>query len=240
MGEIYGIEVGVLNYIAAAIEATHAFSLVHDDLPGIDDDDFRRGKPSCHIKFGEAAAILAGDALLIFSFQLLSELKSVELNDNLIVFLINYFTCYIGAEGTICGEMLDIDSEEKAIPIKTVHKINRLKTGRLLQACLTLPAIASGITDKNYLNKLDLIGENLGIAFQIQDDLLPYIGDKAKIGKPLDSDVKNNKANIVSILGLENAIREKKKYYDAVLKDMEELNITAIKEIVQAMISRSY
>lgn len=161
-GLVSGADVDKLDHCAAAVEFIHAYSLIHDDLPAMDDDDFRRGMPSCHKKFGEATAILAGDALQSLSFEILAENNHPE--------LIKILAKSIGPEGMVLGQSVDMQYKQKNIPEKTREIIYKNKTAKLMIASIQLGALTGNITEENY-NKLVLFGEDFGLAFQYQDDV---------------------------------------------------------------------
>ena len=161
-GLVSGAELNQLDYCAAAVECIHAYSLIHDDLPAMDDDDFRRGKPSCHKKFGEATAILAGDALQSLSVEILAENKNVE--------LIKILTKAIGPEGMVLGQSVDMQYKQKKIPENIREAIHKNKTAKLITASVQLGAL-SGKVDQTTYEKLTQFAEHFGLGFQYQDDV---------------------------------------------------------------------
>ena len=160
-GAVSGAEINKLDHCAAAVELIHAYSLIHDDLPAMDDDDFRRGVPSCHKKFGEAAAILAGDALQSLSFEILAENNHPE--------LIKILAKSIGSEGMVLGQSMDMQYKQKNIPEKIRESIHKNKTAKLIIASVQLGALSGNMSEEHY-KKLMLFAENFGLAFQYQDD----------------------------------------------------------------------
>lgn len=190
---------------ACAMEMIHSYSLVHDDLPAMDDDDFRRGKPTCHRVFGEANAILAGDALLTGAFELIARNADIEGVD---VTNVNRVICEIaqaaGSQGMIGGQAIDLESEGQKIGYETLRTLHSLKTGQLFKASLRAGAILSGM-DTGGLQILSGYAEHFGLAFQISDDILDVQGDEKLIGKPVGSDEKNDKTTYPSLFGLEKA-----------------------------------
>ena len=185
---------------ACAIEMVHTYSLIHDDLPCMDDDDFRRGKPSCHKQFGESYALLAGDGLLTLAFETLAsaQLPSVD-----ICRAVQTLASCAGVRGMIGGQVLDLLSEEGTPDYALLEKIDRLKTGALMEAAVLLGCIAAGVTDETLLNSARTYAQSLGLAFQIVDDILDVTGDVSQLGKPTGSDEKNQKVTFVRLLGLE-------------------------------------
>ncbi|MBO5935765.1 MAG: polyprenyl synthetase family protein [Clostridia bacterium] len=198
---------------AAAVEFIHTYSLIHDDLPCMDNDDMRRGKPSSHIKFGEADALLAGDALLTHAF---TALASAELSSKQIVDAVKILSDYAGANGMIGGQIIDLEGENKNLSLEELFLMDKLKTAALITAACVLGCIAAD----NYNNIPSAIkfAENLGIAFQIIDDVLDFLEGED------NSDIISGKSTYVSLLGLENARVEAAKYTDTAL---EALNLVS-------------
>lgn len=186
---------------ACAIEMIHTYSLIHDDLPCMDDDDLRRGKPSCHKQFGEANALLAGDGLLTLAFETLTKAENVAASD--ILRAVGVLSNFAGYAGMIGGQVIDLQSEEKQVGFDTLHCIDKLKTGALIKAAALLGCIAAGVTDSAVLSAAELYAENIGFAFQIIDDVLDVTADTKTLGKPVGSDEKNEKSTFVKLLGLE-------------------------------------
>lgn len=186
---------------ACAVEMIHTYSLIHDDLPCMDDDDLRRGKPSCHKQFGESYALLAGDGLLTLAFETLTQAKDVAPQD--IVRAVRILAELAGVNGMIGGQVIDLLSEEKQVDYDTLHCIDRLKTGALIKSAAMLGCIAAGVQDETILSAAKAYAENIGFAFQVVDDILDVTSDTATLGKPVGSDEKNAKSTFVSLLGLE-------------------------------------
>ncbi|WP_408006708.1 polyprenyl synthetase family protein [Pseudalkalibacillus sp. A8] len=187
---------------ACAVEMIHTYSLIHDDLPAMDDDDFRRGNLTNHKIYGEAMAILAGDALLTYAFEVIS--GSEHLNDELKVDLIMNLSKAAGPEGMVYGQAADLEGEGRSLSIGDLEQIHRKKTGALLGYAIYAGArIAGG--NKRQLDHLIQFAQHLGLAFQIQDDILDVEGDEAKIGKPIGSDVQNNKSTYPHLLTITGA-----------------------------------
>jgi geranylgeranyl diphosphate synthase, type II len=187
---------------ACSIELIHAYSLIHDDLPAMDDDDLRRGKPTCHIKYGEATAILAGDALQTLAFELLA--GDEQLDSETRICLISELTRASGARGMVAGQAIDLASENTQIDGSVLESMHRRKTGDLINACLIFGAILSKASPET-TGMLRQFGECLGLAFQIRDDILDVTGDTHSIGKPVGSDLENDKSTFVSVYGLAGA-----------------------------------
>lgn len=185
---------------ACAVEMIHTYSLIHDDLPCMDDDDLRRGKPSCHKQFGEANALLAGDGLLTLAFETVTKAEKIAPSD--IVRAVRVLSSLAGYSGMIGGQIIDLLSEEKSVDYDTLHRIDKLKTGALIKAAALLGCIAAGVTDKAVLSAAETYAENIGFAFQIVDDILDVTADTQILGKPAGSDEKNEKSTFVKLLGL--------------------------------------
>jgi farnesyl diphosphate synthase/geranylgeranyl diphosphate synthase type II len=189
---------------AAAIEAIHSYSLVHDDLPAMDDDELRRGRPTCHIAFDEATAILAGDALQCFAFELLSEADSGQ-DASTQLALMRILATASGARGMVAGQAFDLTHVGKALTLSQLQAMHAHKTGRLITAALLLGATAAGCRDDATLERLERFGDLIGLAFQVKDDLLDIEGDTLTLGKPQGSDVAQNKPTYPALLGLDGA-----------------------------------
>jgi len=194
--------------LASALEMVHTYSLIHDDLPAMDDDDFRRGKPSCHRKFGEGIAILAGNGLLTLAFQVLSKIPGNELNAVNGFAILDYLSQAIGTEtGVIAGQVVDLTTQGKTFNEAELNYIHSCKTGALIRASVVCPAILSG-EDSSVIEKLSRFGLNIGMAFQIVDDVLDIIGDSKELGKTTGKDEKEKKATYPALFGLEESRRK--------------------------------
>lgn len=193
--------------VACAIEMIHSYSLVHDDLPAMDDDDLRRGKPTCHRVFGEANAILTGDALLTEAFRVIAQSAFADENSAMrILQVIEEIAQAAGSEGMIGGQVLDLDAPVKAMDHGQLEQLHCLKTGALFKASLRAGAILGGM-DPSGLEALSQYAHYFGLAFQITDDILDVNGDEALLGKPVGSDEKNMKVTYTSLFGLAGAQR---------------------------------
>ena len=187
---------------ASAIEMIHTYSLIHDDLPAMDNDDYRRGKLTNHKVFGEAMAILAGDALLTLAFEVILRQRGVS-NETLL-FVVNEMSKAAGAAGMVGGQALDLISEGKKIDLATLKKMHLGKTGALFKAAVRSGAKLAGATDEQ-LKALTSYAESFGLAFQITDDILDVTGDEKELGKPIGSDIRNNKSTYVTLTSLDEA-----------------------------------
>ncbi len=200
---LFGVDQHASLATAAAIEFIHTYSLIHDDLPAMDDDSLRRGKPACHIKFGEAAAILAGDALLTFAFQILAS-DRVHPDSKVRIELIQALTKAAGYNGMVAGQMLDLEAENEKLSIDEIIRLQRLKTGELFAVSCEAGAIL-GKAPIAMRNALRRYAHDLGLAFQIRDDLLDAEGKREQVGKAVNKDRQAGKATLISVLGIERA-----------------------------------
>ena len=188
---------------AAAVEMVHTYSLVHDDLPAMDDDDLRRGKPTCHVQFGEATAILAGDALLTLAFEVLSE-TATHADPEVRCELVNALAVAAGSMGMVGGQMMDLEAESQRLDIGAITRLQRLKTGALIAFSCEAGAIL-GKAHEPARHALKAYAHDLGLAFQITDDLLDTTGSEKDLGKKVRKDAGAGKATFVSVLGVERA-----------------------------------
>lgn len=201
--QLFGVSLESSLQTAAAIELIHSYSLIHDDLPAIDNDDFRRGLPSCHKKFGEAVAILTGDALLTYAFQVLSDYITHR-DPSVRVELIEHISKAIGFRGMVGGQVIDILSQNSTLDFNEIVRLQRMKTGALFAISCEAGAIL-GKAPRNLRNALRAYANNLGLAFQITDDLLDAEGTRKETGKTVRKDEKAGKATLVSCLGADQA-----------------------------------
>ena len=202
--QLYKEDLEAITPVAAALEMIHTFSLIHDDLPDIDNDEYRRGKKSCHAMFGEGEALLAGDALLISAFDLVTH---AEIDPALKVQFVREIARECGAKGLISGQVVDIASEGKEVDKKTLDYIHENKTGRLINLCLRLGAMAGGAPAKE-LKLIEEYGRCIGIAFQIVDDLLDIEGTQEELGKSIGKDADAGKATFPAVYGIEESRRQ--------------------------------
>jgi geranylgeranyl pyrophosphate synthase len=204
--ELLGVPRAMADHPAAAIELTHIYSLVHDDLPAMDDDDLRRGQPTVHKQFDEATGILVGDALLTFAFELLAESGA---EPSVIVEWVRLLSRAAGANGMIAGQSADLEGEGCALELAPLERMHRQKSGALIETSLSMISseVVTAMTGSgdNEAARLEGFGHHIGLAFQIRDDLLDVEGTTEQIGKPQGSDAASNKSTFVSLLGLEKA-----------------------------------
>ncbi len=211
--------------VACAIEMIHTYSLIHDDLPGMDNDDYRRGRLTCHKVYGESIAILAGDSLLNEACRVIIANRHLDANAKLELVDSLYFAS--GINGMILGQEIDILNEDSLVNIDILNNMHKLKTGALIAVSFKMAAIIANVTPEPYLQT----GFDLGLAFQIQDDILDVVGQFEKLGKPVGSDVSNNKSTYVSLMGIERSqekidqlfgnIKQFLKSHDGPAKDIE-------------------
>ena len=194
-----------LDATAAAVEIIHAYSLVHDDLPAMDDDALRRGRPTCHIVFGEAMAILAGDALQALAFEVLAADSRLAQEPALQVEMLRTLAAACGAHGMAGGQAFDLAAVGKRLAPEELERMHVYKTGALIRASVRLGALAAGCKDASTLAALERYGHCIGLAFQIRDDILDIEGDSATIGKTAGKDVANDKPTYPAILGMDGA-----------------------------------
>ncbi len=192
----------ITDAAAAAVELIHSYSLIHDDLPAMDDDDLRRGKPSCHIRFGEATAILAGDALQALAFELLSQ--DGDCPDKLRIALIGELAKASGARGMVAGQAIDLEAVNQLISYRELVAMHSLKTGALIDAAVHMGSLC-GSASLHQTQALRQYARCIGLAFQIQDDILDIEGDAEQLGKPLGADIAANKPTYPALLGMEGA-----------------------------------
>lgn len=202
-GHIFGMDEETMLRIAAAVECVHTYSLVHDDLPCMDDDDMRHGKPSTHLEYDEATAVLVGDALLTFAFEILSDVNAHP-DPFVRCDLVARLAAAIGFQGMVGGQMIDMLAEAGELEITAINRMQRMKTGALIAFAAESGAVAARASHAA-VHALNAYAHDLGLAFQITDDILDVEGDAERLGKSVGKDEKAGKATFVSILGLERA-----------------------------------
>ncbi|WP_417349158.1 (2E,6E)-farnesyl diphosphate synthase [Ferrimonas sp.] len=205
VGIMLGADEKNLDPLAAAVECIHAYSLIHDDLPAMDDDDLRRGQPTCHIAFDEATAILAGDALQTLAFEILAEADLPEALEGNRVAMFRALARASGYQGMCGGQAIDLASTGKRIPLEALTQLHRLKTGALIRASVELATLAVPNLDPAHRLALVEYAEAIGLAFQVQDDILDITADTEQLGKPQGSDADADKSTFPALLGLEGA-----------------------------------
>ncbi|MFA6665718.1 MAG: polyprenyl synthetase family protein [Armatimonadota bacterium] len=221
-----------------ALEFIHAYSLIHDDLPAMDNDDLRRGKPTNHKVFGEATAILAGDALLTYAFQTLTQMKGAP---EIVLEVSNIIARAAGTEGMVAGQVADIISEGERVGPDVMEFIHRHKTGALIKVACTAGGLLGGGT-REEVESLGLYGEKIGLAFQITDDILDMVGSEEKLGKPIGSDTEQNKSTYPVLFGLQRASQLAHQAVEEALSALEPLGPHAnpLREIARFILEREY
>ncbi|HLR80712.1 MAG TPA: farnesyl diphosphate synthase [Bacillota bacterium] len=209
--EAYGEDVKKVISSAIALEMIHTYSLIHDDLPAMDDDDYRRGKLTNHKVFDEATAILAGDALLTYSFEIVANDPLLE--DKQKVEIITRLAESSGPKGMVAGQILDLEAEKKEVSLEELERIHTYKTGELIKFAIYTGAYL-GNASRQQLAHLKDFAYYLGLIFQVQDDILDIVGDEEKIGKAIGSDLDNHKSTYPNLLGLEGAMQQKDIYVE--------------------------
>ena len=219
VGKLYGVSKSKLKHICGAVECIHSYSLIHDDLPCMDDDITRRGKPSTHIKFGEANAVLAGNSLLTLGFEMISD-NDFIVNSKIKNLLIKELAFCAGHSGIAGGQELDLRYEKKSISLNKVIEMQRKKTGKLFNFCCYAPTLLAN-KNKSELKLMSKFGEDIGLLFQITDDLLDRKGKKKKIGKSTGKDKKKGKSTLISLLGVNNTIKFAKELKIKILRKLK-------------------
>ncbi|WP_019614181.1 (2E,6E)-farnesyl diphosphate synthase [Psychromonas ossibalaenae] len=222
VGEMLGTSLKNLDPIACAVECIHAYSLIHDDLPAMDNDDLRRGQKTCHKEFDEATAILAGDALQSLAFDILS-MPSQGLDAATQIKMINRLAKASGDHGMCAGQALDLAAENKQVDLRTLETIHGAKTGALIQVAVELAALSKADLDPEHMALLNTFSASLGLAFQVQDDILDITGDTETLGKPQGSDIALNKSTYPALLGLEQATEKAQNLYQEALHALSQL-----------------
>ncbi len=220
--ELFELDESLIDPIAAAVELVHAYSLVHDDLPAMDDDDLRRGRATTHRQFDEATAILAGDALQALAFEVLTNDAGLGNNPRSQIQITTRLASAIGPSGMAGGQAMDIAAEGTRIDEKALEDIHRRKTGELIRASIAMPGLLADASHEIAM-KLDAFGSDIGLVFQIRDDLLEVEQDTATLGKSAASDEKKEKATYPSILGVEGAENRASELYARAMQSLESL-----------------
>lgn len=228
-----------LDYPAAAVELIHAYSLIHDDLPCMDDDDLRRGLPTCHIQFDEATAVLAGDALQSLAFNILLQQQQVS-TPGAVLKMLEELTTAAGSLGMGGGQAIDLAATGKTLTLQQLETMHSMKTGALIEASVLMGYYASGGVNNEDLEQLKIYSRAIGLAFQIRDDILDIEGETATLGKPQGSDTKADKATYPSLLGLSGAREHAEHQYQLALEALSKLpyNTELLKLFAQHIIER--
>ena len=236
VGKIFNLSYSSLIKIGAAVECIHAYSLIHDDLPCMDDDDLRRGKLTVHKKYGESTAVLAGNSLLTMAFEIISE-KTFLISDIKKNQLVNILAASSGHTGIAGGQFLDLSFERKKISKSKILEMQLNKTGKLFMFSALAPVILSN--KKNMFKKFSNLGLEIGLLFQIIDDLLDFKGNAKKLGKKIHKDKRKGKATLISLLGYKNAVKYCKIKKDRIFRVLKDLkNSGDLKDTVEFIANR--
>ena len=238
IGSLMTIKYKTLIIIGAAVECIHAYSLIHDDLPCMDDDRTRRGKPSTHIKFGESTAVLAGNSLQTMACEILAS-SNLKLKEKVKIDLIKKLSECSGHHGIAGGQYLDLSYEKKKVSKSKIVEMEKKKTGKLFSFCCTAPAIIKNKSNKE-IKFFENIGLNIGLLFQIADDLIDFKGDSKKAGKKTGKDQKQGKATLISLLGYDNAVKYSKDLIINIDKKLQKYgsNSKKIKHTLEYILNR--
>ena len=226
--------------VAASVEMIHAYSLIHDDLPAMDNDNLRRGAPTCHIQFDEATAILAGDALQALSFQTLSTLES--LSADTLVELLRLLSAHSGCSGMAVGQAIDLAATGQSLTLEQLKLMHAHKTGALIEASVVMGAVATGKASPQQLDALTIFARAIGLAFQIQDDIIDVESSTDQLGKQQGSDIANGKATYTSLMGLDEARREVARLFDTSIDSLDIFDERAdpLRFIASFIVNRAY
>ena len=240
-GEALGAPLTQLDAPAAAVELIHVYSLVHDDLPAMDDDDLRRGRPTCHRAYDEATAILVGDALQALAFAVLANEPLAATSAPLRLEMIRVLARATGTSGMAGGQAVDLDAVGRTLAVGAVEDMHRRKTGALIQASVLLGALAAGVAGGAELAGLERFGAEIGLAFQIQDDILDVEGDPALLGKSTGADAAHSKPTYPSTVGLERARVRARELRDSAIAALAPLGgrSTALVLLANVMVNRA-
>ncbi|MGX5175160.1 (2E,6E)-farnesyl diphosphate synthase [Aliikangiella sp. IMCC44653] len=222
-GYMLGASNQQLDIPAIAVELIHAYSLIHDDLPCMDDDDLRRGIPTCHIAFDEATAVLAGDALQTLAFELLAASPKLAVSPEVRLQMLAKVSRASGSLGMGGGQAIDLEMTDRPADLKTLESMHSMKTGALINVSVLMGYLASDVRDAHVLQQLQVYSESLGLAFQIRDDILDIESDTQTLGKPQGSDVAKNKSTFPALLGLAGAKQKAEDLVEKALSALHEL-----------------
>ncbi|WP_419182661.1 (2E,6E)-farnesyl diphosphate synthase [Pseudoalteromonas spongiae] len=240
-GELFNADNADLDLIACAIECVHSYSLVHDDLPAMDDDELRRGRPTCHIAYDEATAILVGDALQCLAFETITESQFNGTTVNNQLKIVNTLANASGLLGMCGGQALDIAATDSVITLTQLEQVHKLKTGALLKSAIKMGALA-GNANELEIAALARYAEAIGLAFQVQDDILDVEGDTHTLGKPQGSDIEANKATYPALLGIEGAKDKARNLVNQAINALSEIDADTgrLKAIAEYIIARDH
>ena len=240
-GEAFNVEAAALDGCACAVEMIHTYSLIHDDLPAMDDDDLRRGRATCHKAYDEATAILAGDALQALAFQVLAEDPGISVPAEQRLKMIDTLALAAGPGGMTGGQAIDLDAEDKTLNLEQLQTMHSRKTGALIRASVELGALCAGTVNEQQFHNVSRYADCIGLAFQIHDDVLDIEGDTETLGKPQGSDLERNKATYPNLLGLEGAKQAARDSLDEALDHLSGFDDKAdmLRQIAVFIVNRS-
>ena len=241
-GEAMGVSTDLLDIPACAVEMIHAYSLIHDDLPAMDDDDLRRGRPTCHKAFDEATAMLAGDALQALAYEILAKDDHEQLTPEHRIQMLSLLTEASGAHGMAGGQAVDLASVGKQLTLEQLEHMHQLKTGALIRASILLGGMCKQDISEQELKMLSDYAFCIGLSFQIQDDILDVVSDTETLGKPQGSDQAQAKPTFPAILGLEESRRRAIQQHELALKILEPLDEKAdsLRQLSAYIVERQY
>jgi geranylgeranyl diphosphate synthase type II len=241
-GEALGIPTARLDGPSVAVELIHAYSLVHDDLPAMDDDDLRRGRPTCHRAFDDATAILAGDALQVLAFQLLATDEAMVADFRKRLAIVEELATASGTAGMAGGQAIDLWAQGRSMDVETLETMHRLKTGALIRASVLMGAWSADDLPEGTIGALAAFGDAIGLAFQIQDDILDVEGETNTLGKTAGSDRARDKPNYPSVAGMEAAKRRAGELCDAAIASLSGMGPGAdpLREMARYIVARPY
>jgi len=241
-GEAMGVSTDLLDIPACAVEMIHAYSLIHDDLPAMDDDDLRRGRPTCHKAFDEATAILAGDALQALAYEILAKDDHKELTPDHRIDMLSLLTEASGAHGMAGGQAVDLASVGKHLNLEQLEHMHQLKTGALIRASILLGGMCKQDINQQEVDMLSKYALCIGLSFQIQDDILDVISDTETLGKPQGSDEEQEKPTFPAIIGLEKSRQLALDQHQLALKTLEPLDEKAdsLRELSAYIVERQF
>ena len=239
-GEAFGVSLDELNGPACAVEIIHAYSLIHDDLPSMDDDDLRRGRPTCHKAFNEATAILAGDALQALAFYILTHDTNLQVDARQRLSMLEKLASASGSRGMAGGQAIDLNSVGKQLNIAELENMHIHKTGALIRASCELGALSLQDVDQDRFDKVSHFAKCIGLAFQIKDDILDIEGDTKTLGKPQGSDMARNKPTYPNLLGLAGAKQASQDLYNEALDSVREFDNKAdiLRDVASYIVQR--
>lgn len=222
-GQALGVPLERLDVPAASVEMLHAYSLVHDDLPAMDDDDLRRGQPTCHIKFDEATAILAGDALQALAFTILANNEDPSINAADKLRMVKVLGDASGSAGMAVGQAIDLESVNESLSLDQLENMHRHKTGALIRASVAMAGLAADAPSADLMARLDRFASAIGLCFQIVDDILDVVADTDTLGKQQGADIALNKPTYPALLGLDGAREHAAELHQCALSELEGL-----------------